>query len=109
MSEKKSLRIKNVYCIFFYFHEELLIDEGEREKGGEMRKTNWREREGERENKTYLIPKVDFRRARYLQNVVIFLFTCDTGHTKSSFILTLYIYTIKVMLRGIVIIAKLLK
>lgn len=48
---EKTLRIKNIYCIFFYFHEELLMDEGEREKGGEMRKTNWREREGERENK----------------------------------------------------------
>lgn len=43
---EKTLKIKNFYCIFFYFHEVLLMVEGERERG-EMRKTDWRERERE--------------------------------------------------------------
>lgn len=49
---EKTLRIKNIYCIFFYFHEELLMDEGERERErGENEKRQIGERERERERR----------------------------------------------------------
>lgn len=43
---EKTLKIKNFYCIFFYFHEVLLMVEGERERRNEKDSL---ERENERE------------------------------------------------------------
>lgn len=42
---EKPLKIKNFYCIFFYFHEVLLMLEGEREKGRNEKDRLERERE----------------------------------------------------------------
>lgn len=42
---EKTLKIKNFYCIFFYFHEVLLMLEGEREKGRNEKDRLERERE----------------------------------------------------------------
>lgn len=43
---EKPLKIKNFYCIFFYFHEVLLMLEGKREKGrNERRQIGERERD----------------------------------------------------------------
>lgn len=42
---EKPLKIKNFYCIFFYFHEVLLMVEGEREKGRNEKDRLERERE----------------------------------------------------------------
>lgn len=42
---EKTLKIKNFYCIFFYFHEVLLMVEGEREKGKNEKDRLERERE----------------------------------------------------------------
>lgn len=42
---EKTLKIKNFYCIFFYFHEVLLMVEGEREKGRNEKDRLERERE----------------------------------------------------------------
>lgn len=42
---EKTLRIKNFYCIFFYFHEVLLMLEGEREKGRNEKDRLERERD----------------------------------------------------------------
>lgn len=42
---EKTLKIKKFYCIFFYFHEVLLMVEGEREKGKNEKDGLERERE----------------------------------------------------------------
>lgn len=42
---EKTLKIKNFFCIFFYFHEVLLMLEGEREKGRNEKDRLERERE----------------------------------------------------------------
>lgn len=42
---EKTLKIKNFYCIFFYFHEVLLMVEGEREKDKNEKDRLERERE----------------------------------------------------------------